>query len=182
MMGIEDADLAIINYPYVHPQNEEVAYELFVRRALASGTIPNIGGNFHHNSHLWVVPGYARFGVTAGPFGYGGYTLNNGVWWPPVSGRATWGRIGDGMCHTDKTRSGSSPVHSRNWHPGVWSTLCSSRAFLCARACLQICECVSGPVDIKTDRVHPVFHPPTHYAIQVHRVTKAWLTGSYFST
>lgn len=115
---MEDADLAIISFPYVHPTNEEASYELFLRRALAGGTIPNIGGNSHHRTYSWLVPAYARFGVTAGPEGYGGYTTNRGIWWPPANGHGTWGRIGDGMCHTDFTRSGSAPVHSRNWHPG----------------------------------------------------------------
>eukprot|EP00038_Savillea_parva_P008088 m.174622 g.174622 ORF g.174622 m.174622 type:complete len:941 (-) comp13858_c0_seq1:141-2963(-) len=138
MLGMEDADLAIISYPYVHPQNEEVAYELFVRRALATGVIPNIGGNFHHQTEKWLLPAYAKYGVTAGPGGYQGYAPQ---WWP--QGGSGWSRVGGQ--HSDKTRSGSAAVYARNWHPGPYGHqgMADRFAFLYTTAATQALEMIN---------------------------------------
>ena len=56
------------------------------------------------------------------PYGYSTGTLVEGqarrTHWYPSAGKSNWGRVGDGICHTNFTRSGSIAVAQRNWHPG----------------------------------------------------------------
>eukprot|EP00036_Acanthoecidae_sp_10tr_P012814 CAMPEP_0206293258 /NCGR_PEP_ID=MMETSP0106_2-20121207/4046_1 /ASSEMBLY_ACC=CAM_ASM_000206 /TAXON_ID=81532 /ORGANISM="Acanthoeca-like sp., Strain 10tr" /LENGTH=802 /DNA_ID=CAMNT_0053723851 /DNA_START=153 /DNA_END=2561 /DNA_ORIENTATION=+ len=108
----DDVDIAIAHFPFVKPEKFDASYELFVRRALASGILP------HTTSVLPAhVQAYSPLGATFGPAGFTTATAPQQTWWPDL-GRAHWGRVGDGLCHTEQTRSGSVSVAYRNWHPG----------------------------------------------------------------
>jgi hypothetical protein len=54
-------------------------------------------------------PRYAKYGVAAGPAPFSTYAGSGDNWWPRI-GKADWGRVGDGHCHTKETRSGSAPI------------------------------------------------------------------------
>lgn len=55
MLGMDTADMTILNFPFVHPDNEAVNFELFIRRSLASGVIPNVGGNSRLSTSTTIV-------------------------------------------------------------------------------------------------------------------------------
>eukprot|EP00038_Savillea_parva_P009584 m.184527 g.184527 ORF g.184527 m.184527 type:complete len:871 (+) comp16164_c0_seq1:95-2707(+) len=124
MLG-EDATIAITHFPFVRPREvyEDVPYELFLRRSLASGIIPHISNAFDGNVQGGVKPllfPYTKYGVGFGPRSFGPYPyekLGAFDYWPSI-GKSNWGRVGDGKCHTESTRSGSAAVLARNWHPG----------------------------------------------------------------
>jgi hypothetical protein len=157
MAGMDTVDMAIVNFPFVRPENEDPNFELFIRRCLASGVIPNVGGNDHWNTYTWIVPSYASYGVTVGPTGYGGYTPDGGHWWPG-GGRAGWGRVGDGMCHTELTRSGSAAVHSRNWHPGPQGhqAMADRFAFVYMTAATQALEMIKTDIAASEGKIAPL--------------------------
>lgn len=118
MVG-EDADFVLLSTPFVRPQDagdEAVPDELFIRRALSAGILPQM--TYIKNR----LAQYAEYGVSFGPAGFFIPPILNGTggrneWWPAL-GKANWARVGDGMCHAEVTRSGSASVLYRNWHPG----------------------------------------------------------------
>jgi hypothetical protein len=105
-----DVDIAFAYYPFVRPgergSSPAMAYELFIRRALSSGVLPHV---MDYDAALFQE--YGQFGTG---FGCGFSVASDTVWYPPL-GRAHWGRVGDGLCHVAKTRSGSAAVMHRNW-------------------------------------------------------------------
>jgi hypothetical protein len=124
MVG-EDVDIVLAHFPFVTPREvtEQTAYELFLRRALGSGIIPHVSSALDGNVGRGDPPSlfeYAKYGVGFGPRSFGVYNEENGsqTHWFPNAKNGGWGRVGDGSCHADLTRSGSPAVLSRNWHPG----------------------------------------------------------------
>ena len=63
LMGT-DVDIAFVHFPFVKPNDisEPLAYEIFLRRALASGILPHMS-----NSYQSLVKEYAKYGVASGP-------------------------------------------------------------------------------------------------------------------
>eukprot|EP00040_Diaphanoeca_grandis_P033231 m.203105 g.203105 ORF g.203105 m.203105 type:complete len:807 (-) comp32845_c8_seq2:31-2451(-) len=106
-----DTDVLMLSAPFVKPS--DIGQEDFVRRALISGITPVIMyGARETNIHQ-----YQKFGVL---FGKRNDPVEHDMQWVPPSGGRNWfwKRPGDSFCHMEGTRSGSSAVRSRNWHPG----------------------------------------------------------------
>lgn len=129
-----DADILVQSSPFVHPDNSDPGFEDMIRRATIEGMLVNIVDGVSD-----IYKTYGRFGVFNGGRGVG---TPYGYNWYPSIGKSNWGRIGDGVCHVTKTRSGSAAVESRNWHPGPLGheNDQDSRVFLWADAAILALE------------------------------------------
>lgn len=146
-----DVEFMIQSSPFVHPENGRTILEDFVRRAAIEGVIVNIASE---SSADEIRPLYTKFGLTTGGWGQWPY----GYKWYPSAGKSNWGRIGDGLCHTVHTRSGSSAVYSRNWHPGPLGHERQQDAyvFLWADAAVQALEQIETAISDSGGKIAPL--------------------------
>ena len=105
-----DVDIILHQAPFVKSHGPFV--EDMVRRALVENGAIVQSCNDHGEEFLAM---YAPYGYSTGSLVEGQARKQH---WYPSQGKSNWGRVGDGICHTNFTRSGSLAVAQRNWHPG----------------------------------------------------------------